>query len=349
MGMRLAINGFGRIGRNVFRVLYQGYPDVEVVSINDITSPETLAHLLKYDSVHGPFPGAVKSAKDGIAVDGRRIEVSAERDPSKLPHAANGIDFVVESTGIFTSREACQKHLDAGAKRVLLTVPPKDENDAMVVLGVNERSLKASDRIISNASCTTNCLAPVAKVLHEAFGIERGLMTTVHAYTNDQQVLDLPHKDLRRARAAALNIIPTTTGAARAVGQVLPELAGRLDGVALRVPVPDGSVVDLVAELSRETTIAEVNRAFAAAAEKPLKGILEYSEDPLVSSDIVRNPHSAVFDAQSTMVMAGRMVKVIAWYDNEWGYSNRVVELMLLANRLEPVRTAGVRGAGASA
>ncbi len=341
MGMRLAINGFGRIGRNVFRVLHQTQREVEVVSINDITSPETLAHLLKYDSVHGPFQGQVKAHKDAIEVDGRRIQVSAEKDPAKLPHGQNKIDFVVESTGIFTSREACQKHLDAGAKRVLLTVPPKDEIDAMVVLGVNEKTLKPSDRIISNASCTTNCLAPVAKVLHEAFGIERGLMTTVHAYTNDQQVLDLPHKDLRRARAAALNIIPTTTGAARAVGKVLPELSGRLDGVSLRVPVPDGSVIDLVATLKRDVTIEEVNAAFATAAKKPLQGILEYSEDPLVSSDIVRNPHSAVFDAQSTMVMGGRMVKVIAWYDNEWGYSNRVVELMLFAHRLAPARAAG--------
>jgi len=333
--MRIAINGFGRIGRNVFRVLHQSYPDTEVVAINDITSPETLAHLLKYDSVHGPFKGQVKAAKDGFSVDGKKILVTAERDPAKLPHAANRIDFVVESTGIFTSRADCAKHLEAGAKRVLLTVPAKDEIDAMIVLGVNEKALKPSDRIISNASCTTNCLAPMAKVLHEAFGIEHGLMTTVHAYTNDQQVLDLPHKDLRRARAAALNIIPTTTGAARAVGKILPELKGKLDGISLRVPVPDGSVVDLVARLSREVTIAEVNAAFQAAAKKPLKGIVEYTEDPIVSSDIVRNPASTIFDSLSTMVMEGRMVKVVAWYDNEWGYSNRVVELMRLANELK--------------
>jgi len=333
--MRIAINGFGRIGRNVFRVIHQRFPDIEVVSLNDLTNAETLAHLLKYDSVHGPFAGSVKASKQGIVVDGKTIQVTAEKDPANLKHGANEIDFVVEATGIFASREACQKHIDGGAKRVLLTVPPKDELDAMVVLGVNDNALKAGDRLISNASCTTNCLAPVAKVLHEAFGIEHGLMTTVHAYTNDQQVLDLPHKDLRRARAAALNIIPTTTGAARAVGKILPDLKGKLDGVSLRVPVPDGSVVDLVATLKRDVTIEEINKAFAAAAKKGLKGILEYSEDPLVSSDIVRNPHSAIFDAQSTMVMAGRMAKVIAWYDNEWGYSNRVVELMVKAHKLK--------------
>jgi glyceraldehyde 3-phosphate dehydrogenase len=306
------------------------------VHINDITDPATLAHLLKYDSVHGPFPGKVEAGKDSIKVDGKKITVTAIKDPATLPHAANEIDFVVESTGIFTTREACQKHVDAGAKRVLLTVPPKDEVDAMVVLGVNEGALKPEHRIISNASCTTNCLAPLAKVLHENFGIVRGLMTTVHAYTNDQQVLDLPHKDLRRARAAALNIIPTTTGAARAVGKVLPELKGKLDGVSLRVPVPDGSVVDLVAELSKDVTIEEINAAYAAASkDKSYKGIVEFSTDPLVSSDIVRNPHSTIFDSLSTMVMEKRMVKVVAWYDNEWGYSNRVVELMKLAHKLK--------------
>jgi glyceraldehyde 3-phosphate dehydrogenase len=340
MGMRIAINGFGRIGRNVFRVLHQRYGDVEVVAINDITDPETLAHLLKYDSVHGPFAGTVKAGKDWISVDGKRIQVSAERDPAKLPHAANKIDFVVESTGRFTTRADCAKHLEAGAKRVLLTVPAKDEIDAMVVLGVNEGVLKPSDRIISNASCTTNCVAPMAKVLHDAFGIVHGLMTTVHAYTNDQQLLDLPHKDLRRARAAALNIIPTTTGAARAVGKIIPDLKGKLDGFALRVPVPDGSVTDLVVTVSREVTVEEVNAAFQAAAKKPLKGILEYSTDPLVSSDIVRNPASAILDSRSTMVMEKRLVKVVAWYDNEWGYSNRVVELMRFANKLKLPREA---------
>jgi len=336
MGMRISINGFGRIGRNVFRVIHSKFPDIEVVHINDLTDPATLAHLLKYDSVHGPFAGKVEAGKDSIKVDGKKISVTAIKDPAALPHKANEVDFVVESTGIFTSREQCQKHIDAGAKRVLLTVPPKDEIDAMVVLGVNEGDLKPEHRIISNASCTTNCLAPLAKVLHEKFGIVRGLMTTVHAYTNDQQVLDLPHKDLRRARAAALNIIPTTTGAARAVGKVLPALKGKLDGVALRVPVPDGSVVDLVAELAKDATIESLNAAYAEAAKsKELKGILQFSTDPLVSSDIVRNPHSTIFDSQSTMVMEGRMVKLVAWYDNEWGYSNRVVELMRIANKMK--------------
>ena len=332
--MRIAINGFGRIGRNVFRILAQkgGF---EVVSINDITDPGTLAHLLKYDSVHGRFPGKVEAAKDGIVVDGKKVTVTAERDPAKLPHGANGIDFVVEATGIFASREGCQKHIDAGAKKVVLTVPAKDEIDAMVVMGVNQDVLKPEHRIISNASCTTNCLAPVAKVLDDAFGIQHGLMTTVHAYTNDQNILDLPHKDLRRARAGAMNIIPTTTGAARAVGKILPKLKGKLDGTSLRVPVPDGSVIDLVATLSRTVTTEEVNKAFEAAAGKaPLKGFLEYSNDPLVSSDVVGNPSSALFDAQSTMVMQGNMAKVIAWYDNEWGYSNRVVDLMAYAHAL---------------
>jgi len=333
--MRIAINGFGRIGRNVFRILCQR-PGLEVVSINDITDPATLAHLLKYDSVHGRFQGKVEAQKDGFAVDGRKVAVTAERDPAKLAHGANGIDFVVEATGIFASREGCQKHLDAGAKRVVLTVPAKDEIDAMVVMGVNQEVLKAEHRIISNASCTTNCLAPVAKVLDDAFGIQHGLMTTVHAYTNDQNILDLPHKDLRRARAGAMNIIPTTTGAARAVGKILPKLKGRLDGISLRVPVPDGSVVDLVATLGKTVTIEEVNRAFETAAGKaPLKGVLEYSNDPLVSTDVIRNPASALFDAQSTMVMQGNMVKVVAWYDNEWGYSNRVVDLMVFAHALK--------------
>jgi len=327
--MRISINGFGRIGRNVFRVIHQSFPDIEVVHINDITDPATLAHLLKYDSVHGPFPGKVEGGKDFIRVNGKTIAVTAIRDPATLPHAANAIDFVVESTGIFTKREECQKHITAGAKRVLLTVPPKDECDAMIVLGVNLNTLKDSDRIISNASCTTNCLAPLAKVLHEKFGIVHGLMTTVHAYTNDQQVLDLPHKDLRRARAAALNIIPTTTGAARAVGKVLPELKGKLDGISLRVPVPDGSVVDLVATVSKDVTIEEINAAYLeAAGTKGLKGILEFSTDPLVSTDIVRNPHSTIFDSLSTMVMEKRMVKVVAWYDNEWGYSNKILEMV---------------------
>ncbi len=333
MAIRTAINGFGRIGRNVFRIAH-ARKDVEVVAINDITEPATLAHLLKYDSVHGRFAGKVRSGKDWIEVDGAKITITAERDPKKLPHGANRIDFVVESTGIFSSREQCSWHLEAGAKKVVLTVPPKDAIDNMIVLGVNQDALRPEDRIISNASCTTNCLAPIAFVLDNVFGLERGLMTTVHAYTNDQQILDLPHKDLRRARAAAQNIIPTTTGAARAVGKILPQLAGKLDGMAMRVPVCDGSVVDLVAKLKKTTTVDEINEAFKAAAKKELKGILEYTEDPIVSSDVIGNPYSSIFDAQATMVMGDDFVKVVAWYDNEWGYSNRVVELIVAAHKL---------------
>ncbi len=336
--MRIAINGFGRIGRNVFRIV-ENTPGVEVVAINDLTDAATLAHLLEYDTVHGRFQGKVKAMKGAISVNGRKIAITAERDPAALPHAANKIDFVVEATGVFATREACSKHLEAGAKKVLLTVPPKDEIDAMIVLGVNEHTLKGDDRIISNASCTTNCLAPMAKVLDEAFGIQHGLMTTVHAYTNDQRILDLPHKDLRRARAAAQNIIPTSTGAARAVGKVLPRLNGKLDGMAMRVPVPDGSVVDLVATLKNKATVEQVNAAFKAAAKKaPLKGVLEYSEAPLVSSDIIGNSHSSVIDGGSTMVMGDKTVKVVSWYDNEWGYSSRVVQLMKVAHRLKPTR-----------
>jgi len=331
MVMRIAINGFGRIGRNVFRII-QKRDDMVVVSINDITDPKTLAHLLKYDSVHGRFDGTVSAGDGFIEVNGKRIQVTAERDPANLPHAANKIDFVVESTGIFRSREDCTKHLTAGAKRVLLTVPPKGEIDAMIVLGVNPEALKPEDKIISNASCTTNCLSPLAKVLDEKFGIVQGLMTTVHAYTNDQRILDLPHGDLRRARAATENIIPTSTGAARAVGKVLPKLDGKLDGMAMRVPVKDGSVVDLVATLAKDATVEAVNAAFREAAEGELKGILRYTEDPIVSSDVIGDPASSVFDAPSTMVVGKRLVKVVSWYDNEWGYSNRVVELMHFAH-----------------
>ncbi|MCB9907044.1 MAG: type I glyceraldehyde-3-phosphate dehydrogenase [Planctomycetes bacterium] len=331
--MRISINGFGRIGRNVFRIL-QNTPGIEVVHINDLTDPATLAHLLRYDSVHGRFQGTVAAADKAIVVNGQSVAITAERDPANLPHKANKIDFVVEATGVFTSRADCTKHLTAGAGRVLLTVPPKDEIDAMVVMGVNQETLKASDRIISNASCTTNCLAPVAKVLHDSFGLVEGLMTTVHAYTNDQRILDLPHSDLRRARSAAINIIPTSTGAARAVGKILPALAGKLDGGAMRVPVADGSIVDLVAMLSKDVTVDQVNQAFKTAAQGPLKGVLEYSIDPLVSTDILGNPHSSVFDSLSTQVMGKRMVKVLSWYDNEWGYSNRVVDLMRFAHSL---------------
>ena len=337
MGMRISINGFGRIGRNVFRILV-GREDAEVVHINDITDAKTLAYLLKYDSVHGPFRGQVEAADGAIVVNGKKIAITAIRDPSQLPHKDNRIDFVVEATGIFASREGCQKHIDAGAAKVLLTVPSKDPIDATIVMGVNEDALKPEHKIISNASCTTNCLAPVAKVLDEAFGIERGLMTTIHAYTNDQNILDLPHKDLRRARAAALSIIPTTTGAAKAVGEVLPNLKGKLDGVAMRVPVPDGSMVDLVAVLKRKVTVEEVNKAFADAAKKPMKGVLEYCTDPIVSSDVIGNPSSSILDAKSTMVMGDNMVKVVAWYDNEWAYSMRVVDLMLYAHELADKR-----------
>ncbi len=338
--MKVAINGFGRIGRNVFRI-FQQRTGVEVVAINDLTDAETLAHLLKFDSVHGRYPGKVKALKGAIEVDGKKILVTAERDPAALPHGANKVDMVIESTGVFTKRADCEKHLQAGAKKVLLTVPPKDAVDAMIVMGVNEGTLKATDKIISNASCTTNCLAPMARVLHEAFGIEHGLMTTVHAYTNDQSILDLPHKDLRRARSAAINIIPTTTGAARAVGKVLPQLAGKLDGFAIRVPVPDGSVVDLVARTKKDVTVESVNEAFKKAAKtKELKGILEYSEDPLVSTDIVHNPASSIFDSLSTMVIDSRMVKIVSWYDNEWGYSCRVCDLALFAHKLRGAKKA---------
>ena len=336
--MRIAINGFGRIGRNVFRIV-ENTPGVEVVAINDLTDAATLAHLLEYDTVHGRFQGKVKAMK-GAIVNGRKIAITAERDPAALPHAANKIDFVVEATGVFATREACSKHLEAGAKKVLLTVPPKDEIDAMIVLGVNEHTLKGDDRIISNASCTTNCLAPMAKVLDEAFGIQHGLMTTVHAYTNDQRILDLPHKVTSAALAPPLRTSSRRRRApARAVGKVLPRLNGKLDGMAMRVPVPDGSVVDLVATLKKKATVEQVNAAFKAASKKaPLKGVLEYSEAPLVSSDIIGNPHSSVIDGGSTMVMGDKTVKVVSWYDNEWGYSNRVVQLMKVAHRLKPAR-----------
>jgi glyceraldehyde 3-phosphate dehydrogenase len=329
MAIRVAINGFGRIGRNVFRGLSQR-PGVEVVAVNDITDAKTLAHLLRYDTVLGKFELPVAVIPEGFRVGERSVKISAERDPSRLPWKELDIAVVVESTGIFTSRADVQKHVDAGARKVILTVPPKDALDAIVVMGVNDRTIKPQDRLISNASCTTNCLAPIAKVLNDAFGIERGLMTTVHAYTNDQQLSDLPHKDLRRARAAAQNIIPTSTGAARAVGKVLPELDGKLDGIALRVPVINGSITDLTAELRREVTAEEVNAAMKSAAAGPMKGILEYSEDPLVSSDIIGNPHSAVFDSLSTLVLGkkGKMTKVFAWYDNEWAYSLRVCDLI---------------------
>ena len=334
MSIRIAINGFGRIGRTVFRIA-AGRDDMQIVSINDLTDPATLAHLLKYDSIMGRFDGQVSSGDGYIEVDGQRIEVSAERDPANLKHGDNKVDIVIEATGVFATREACMKHVTAGAKQVVLTVPPKDAIDNMVVLGVNQETLKKEHVIISNASCTTNCLGPIARVLHEEFGIEHGLMTTVHAYTNDQRILDLPHKDLRRARAAAENIIPTTTGAARAVGKVLPALAGKLDGMAMRVPVKDGSVVDLVVKLSKDVTIEQVNAAVEKASKSEASmGVIEYCTDPIVSGDIIGNPHSSIFDVASTMVMAGNMVKVVSWYDNEWGYSNRVCDLAAFAHKL---------------
>jgi len=326
MAVRVGINGFGRIGRLVFKRMMQ-LGGFEVLVINDLTDATTLAHLLKYDSVHGKYPADVKATANGISVGGKEIKVLAEKDPSKLPWKELNIDVVLESTGVFTKREKLQLHLDAGAKKVILSAPPKDDIDAIVVLGVNDEAIKPEHKIISNASCTTNCLAPMVKVLDDAFGIKKGFMTTVHAYTNDQVMLDQPHKDLRRARAAAVSIIPTTTGAAKAVGKVLPHLKGKLDGFSLRVPTPDGSITDFVCELNKEVTKEEVNAAFKKASETNLKGYLEYCEDPIVSVDIVGNPSSCIFDSLSTMVM-GNTVKVMGWYDNEWGYSCRMVDLM---------------------
>jgi len=322
----VAINGFGRIGRLVFRGLAK-HATLKVVAINDIGAAEVNAHLLKYDSTHGRYPGEVRLEGKTLVADGRRVEMLSEKDPAKLPWKAMGVDLVVEGTGVFTSKEQCALHLAAGAKKVLLTAPAKDELDAMIVLGVNDETLKPEHRLVSNASCTTNCLAPIAKILNDAFGIERGFMNTVHAYTNDQRILDLPHKDLRRARAAAENIIPSTTGAAKAVGKIIPALKGKLDGFSLRVPVKDGSIVDLTAILTRPATAAEVNAAMRKAAEGAMKRWVRYTEDPIVSSDIVGDPMSAIIDAPSTMAI-GNLVKVLAWYDNEWGYSNRCVELL---------------------
>lgn len=329
MAIKVGINGFGRIGRTVFKLLVKN-ADFEVVGVNDITDAKTLAHLLKYDSVFGVLDAEVKATENSIIVNGKEYKVTAIKDPAQLPWKDLGAEIVVESTGIFTKKEDCLKHVSAGAKKVLLTVPPKDEVDAIIVMGVNDETLKPTDVVVSNASCTTNCLAPVAKVLHKNFGIVRGFMTTVHAYTNDQRVLDMPHKDLRRARAAANSIIPTTTGAARAVGKVLPELKGKLDGFAMRVPVIDGSVVDLVAELANKATKEDINKAIKEASETYLKGILAYTEDPIVSCDVIGNPNSSIFDAQSTMVMGDNFVKVVSWYDNEFGYSNRCVDLLKL-------------------
>jgi glyceraldehyde 3-phosphate dehydrogenase len=326
---RVAINGFGRIGRAVFRIIAERpESDIQVVAINDLSDDDILAYLLEYDTVMGRFDQEVEVGDGVMRVGKHEIKMLMERDPAKLPWRELDVDIVVESTGVFRDRDSLQKHLDAGAKRVILTVPSKGPIDQTVVLGVNDEELGAEDVITSNASCTTNALAPIVKVLDEAFGVRKGLMNTVHAYTNDQRLADVPHKDLRRARAATENIIPTTTGAAKAVGEVLPNMKGRLDGMAMRVPVPDGSIIDLVVELDRDVTVEEVNAAVKAAAEGPFRGIIEYTEDPIVSADVIGNPHSSIFDASSTQVLGGNLVKVFSWYDNEWGYSNRVVDLI---------------------
>ena len=329
MAIRVAINGFGRIGRNVLRCAKQsGQSDIDFVAVNDLTDAATLAHLLRYDSVHRRYPGTVEVSDKGLLVDGDEIQVLSERDPASLPWADLGVDIVIESTGMFRDRDSAAKHLEAGAQKVIISAPAKNE-DITIVLGVNQDAYDADKHdVISNASCTTNCLSPVVKVLSDRFGFRHGLMTTIHSYTNDQSILDLPHKDLRRARAAAMSMIPTTTGAAKATGLVLPQVAGRIDGLAIRVPTPDVSIVDLVAELEQDVTEDEVNAAFRAAADGPMSGILHVSDEPLVSVDYTGDGHSSVVDALSTSVIDGRMVKVFSWYDNEWGYSSRVVDLV---------------------
>jgi glyceraldehyde 3-phosphate dehydrogenase len=328
MALKAGINGFGRIGRNVFRAAHARGADIDWVGVNDITDTETLAHLLKYDSILGPFPGEVDHTEDALVVDGDELRVYSERDPAALPWGDAGAEVVIESTGLFTGREDAAKHVEAGATKVIITAPAKGP-DVTLALGVNDDAYDPQEHeVISNASCTTNCLAPVAKVLHDTLGIERGIMTTIHAYTADQNLQDAPHKDLRRARAAAVNLVPTSTGAAKAIGLVIPELEGKLNGIAVRAPVITGSVVDLVCEVARPTSKEEINEAFAARADSgPMEGILRYTDEPLVSTDIVTSPYSAVFDSELTMVMEERLVKVVAWYDNEWGYSNRVVDL----------------------
>ncbi len=326
--IKVGINGFGRIGKNVFKIIRERN-DIEVIGINDLTDTKTLAHLLKYDSTQGAYKGTVDYNKDALIVDGDVIKISAERSPINIPWSETP-DVVIEATGIFREKESAKggygDHLKNGAKKVILTVPAKDQIDNMIVLGVNQNELRPEDACVSNASCTTNCLAPIAKVLNDSFEIEEGFMNTIHSYTNDQRILDQPHSDLRRARSAAVSMIPTTTGAAKAVGKIIPTLNGKLDGISVRVPTPTGSLVDLTVKLKKEATIEQINKAMKAAAEGPMKGILEYTEDPIVSVDIIHNSHSSIFDAQSTMVI-GKMVKVLSWYDNEWGYSNRVVDL----------------------
>ncbi len=333
MSVRIGINGFGRIGRSVFRIL-SDRSDLQVVAVNDLFDNQQLAYLLRFDTVMGVFPKEVRADEEALYVGDERVLMTAERDPEQLPWGDLEVDIVVESTGVFRHRAKLEKHIAAGASKVVLTVPPKDEIDALVVLGVNEEAVKPEHRLVSNASCTTNCLAPLAKILDEAFGLEEGLLTTVHAYTNDQRLADVPHNDLRRSRAAAENVIPTTTGAARAVGKVLPHLNGKLDGMAIRVPVPDGSIVDLARRLREQPSRDEINQAVAAAAAGPLARIVEYSEAPLVSSDIIGNPHSSIFDSLSTISTADGWARVVSWYDNEWGYSNRVVDLIDLLDRL---------------
>jgi glyceraldehyde 3-phosphate dehydrogenase (phosphorylating) len=327
MAVKVGINGFGRIGRNLFRAAHESGSDLEFVAVNDLIDAEMIAHLLKYDSILGRFPGEIEVSEGGVRVDGTELKVLNEKDPAALPWGDLGVEVVIESTGLFTDREGASKHLEAGAKKVIISAPAK-EPDITVVLGVNFDTYDPDKHdIISNASCTTNCLAPVAKVLNDTVGIERGLMTTIHAYTADQRLQDMPHEDKRRARAAAVNLIPTSTGAAKAIGLVLPDLQGKLNGISVRAPVITGSLVDLVCDVSRETSSEEINAAMREAAEGPLNGILEYTEDPIVSTDVINDPHSALFDAEQTAVVDGKFVKVFSWYDNEWGYSNRCVEL----------------------
>jgi glyceraldehyde 3-phosphate dehydrogenase len=333
MAIKVGINGFGRIGRNVYRVIAKR-KNIDVLAINDLTDAKTLAYLLKYDSVHGKFEGNIEAKDNSIVVKGKEIKLVKEKDPAKLPWKDLGVEVVIESTGIFTKRSDCEKHLEAGARKVILSAPSKDKLDATIVIGVNTNDLKSEHKIVSNASCTTNCLAPLAKTINDNFEIEKGLMTTIHAYTNDQRVTDLMHSDLRRARAAAINIIPTTTGAAKAIGEVIPELKGKLDGMSMRVPVANGSVTDLVASVKKRVSIEDINNVMKAAANNELKGILEYCEDPIVSSDIIDNEHSCIFDARSTYVVDGNLIKVIGWYDNEWGYSNRMVDLIELIAKI---------------
>jgi len=333
MTIKVGINGFGRIGRNVFRVIAKR-ESIDVLAINDLTDAGTMSFLLKYDSVHGKFGGSIETNEDSLIVNGKEIKLLKEKDPTNLPWKDLGVEVVVESTGIFTKRADCEKHIEAGARKVILSAPAKDKLDATIVIGVNTNDLKPEHKIVSNASCTTNCLAPLAKVINDNFEIEKGLMTTIHAYTNDQKVADLVHSDLRRARAAAINIIPTTTGAAKAIGEVIPELKGKFDGLAMRVPVANGSVTDMVASVKKNVSVEDINNVMKDAANNSLKGILEYCEDPIVSSDIIDNEHSCILDARSTYVIDSNLIKVIGWYDNEWGYSNRMVDLIELIAKI---------------